>query len=213
LHKSFRGFVSPSVLKEIIAGRLSPSLAGERREVCVLFSDIRSFTTLSENLPPEEVSDLLNRYFERMASAIHRHGGTLDKFIGDGIMAFFGAPQASADPVGDAFKTARDMLTELDHYNREQDARGAPHIAIGIGLHFGSAFIGYVGSHDRHEYSAIGDTVNTASRLEGLTKEAGYPVVMSATVRQRLGESAACVDLGDLPIKGRTALRAFGWKP
>jgi adenylate cyclase len=213
LRKAFDGFVSPGVLKEILAGRLSPSLAGERRDVCVLFSDIRSFTTLSENLPPEVVSDLLNRYFERMASAIHRHGGTLDKFIGDGIMAFFGAPQPSNNAAGEAFRTAQDMLVELDQFNSEQDRRSAPRIAIGIGLHYGSAFIGYVGARARHEYSAIGDTVNTASRLEGLTKEAGYPVVMSSAVSAKLQDGATCVSLGTLPVKGRAAVEAFGWKP
>ena len=213
LRLAFDGFVSPGVLSEILAGRLNPQLAGERRDICVLFSDIRSFTTMSEHMSPEAVTDLLNRYFERMASTIHRHGGTLDKFIGDGIMAFFGAPQANATACIDAFHAAQEMLPELDAFNHEQEASGSPRIAIGIGLHFGPALIGYIGAKSRHEYSAIGDTVNTASRLEGLTKDAGYPVVLSPTVRERLPASDAIVSLGEHPLKGRAPIQIFGWKP
>lgn len=213
LRLAFDGFVSPLVLKEILAGRLNPSLAGERREVCVLFSDIRGFTSLSEHLSPEAVTDLLNRYFERMAGAIHRHGGTLDKFIGDGIMAFFGAPQGHGQLCRDAFATACDMLTELAAFNREQQANGGPQLAIGVGLHFGPAFIGYIGARQRHEYSAIGDTVNAASRLEGLTKELGFPIVMSTAVAERLPAGSGFVALGEHRVKGRAAIPVVGWRP
>jgi class 3 adenylate cyclase len=213
LRAAFDGCVNPGVLAEILAGRLNPQLAGERREVCVLFSDIRGFTTLSEHMSPEAVTGLLNRYFERMAASIHRHGGTLDKFIGDGIMAFFGAPQATADACAQAFLAAQQMLAELEAFNREQDDAGAPRIAIGVGLHFGPALIGYIGARSRHEYSAIGDTVNTASRLEGLTKDAGVPVVLSPAVRYRLAGVAGIVDLGEHALKGRAPMRIYGWKP
>lgn len=213
LHQAFDGSVSPTVLKEIIAGRLNPQLAGEKREICVLFSDIRGFTTLSEHMAPEAVTDLLNRYFDRMASVVHRHGGTLDKFIGDGIMAFFGAPQATAATCHDAFLAAQEMLEELAAFNREQAERSAAAIAIGIGLHFGTAFVGYIGAKDRHDYSAIGDTVNTASRLEGLTKEAVYPVVMSKTVATRLDQSLPLAPLGLHAVKGRAPIDIFGWRP
>ena len=213
LRLAFDGSVSPGVLAEILAGRLNPQLAGERRDVCVLFSDIRSFTTLSEHMSPEAVTDLLNRYFERMAACIHRHGGTLDKFIGDGIMAFFGAPQATADACTRAFLAAQQMLVELDEFNREQERTGAARIAIGVGLHYGPALIGYIGAKSRHEYSAIGDTVNTASRLEGLTKDAGFPVVISPAVRERLANVAGLVDLDEHAIKGRAPIRICGWKP
>jgi class 3 adenylate cyclase/CHASE2 domain-containing sensor protein len=213
LRLTFDGFVSPGVLTEILAGRLNPQLGGERRDVCVLFSDIRSFTTMSEHMSPETVTDLLNRYFERMATTIHRHGGTLDKFIGDGIMSFFGAPQASANACAEAFRAAQEMLIELEAFNREQDAAQGPRIAIGIGLHYGPALIGYIGAKSRHEYSAIGDTVNTASRLEGLTKEAGYPIVLSPAVRERLPEIPGITSLGEHPLKGRAPIQIFGWKP
>ena len=213
LRVAFDGLVSPGVLKEILSGRLHPQLAGERRQVCVLFSDIRSFTTLSEHLPPEVVTELLNRYFERMVSCVHRHGGTLDKFIGDGIMAFFGAPGEAASPCADAFGASADMLTELEALNQEQRERNGPELAIGIGLHFGTAFLGYVGSKDRHEYSAIGDTVNSAARLEGLTKDSGYPLIVSETVRVLLPLVVGFTALGKQAVKGRAAMDIFGWRP
>ena len=212
LRRAFDGFVSPSVLKEMLDGRLNPQTAGVRKEVCVLFSDIRGFTTLSEHLPPEAVTDLLNRYFERMTSAIHRHGGTLDKFIGDGIMAIFGAPQGLSNACESAFGSAVDMLDELDEFNSEQQARGGPILAIGIGLHFGPVFIGYIGSKLRHEYSAIGDTVNSASRLEGLTKETGYPILLSMAVRQKLNDAGGFKDLGEHVVKGRAPMAIWGWE-
>jgi class 3 adenylate cyclase len=213
LRRAFDGAVSPAVLKEILAGRLNPKRAGERREICVLFSDIRNFTSLSEHLPPELVTDFLNRYFEHMAGAIHCHHGTLDKFIGDGIMAVFGAPKARADSCNDAFQAAQEMLRQLDAFNHEQLLRGGPQIAMGIGLHFGPALVGYIGSTDRYEYSAVGDTVNTASRLEGLTKELGYPVVLSAAVRRRLMAQLDIETLGTHPVKGHAPIEVFGWKP
>ena len=213
LRQAFDGTVSPAVLEQILAGRLDPRMAGERRDVCVLFSDIRGFTTLSEGLSPEAVTDLLNRYFDRMTGAIHRHGGTLDKFIGDGIMAFFGAPLGGEDACEAAFGAARDMVAELEAFNAEQGARGAAPIAIGIGLHHGPALIGYIGARARYEYTAIGDTVNTASRLEGLTKDVGHPVVVSPSVRARLAEPGCLTDLGEHALKGRAPVHLHGWKP
>ena len=213
LRAAFAGFVSPDVLREILGGRLQPQLGGERREVCLLFSDIRGFTTLSESLPPEEVTRLLDRYFGRMVAAIHAHGGTLDKFMGDGIMAFFGAPQAREQPCADAFAAARDMLAALAEFNRELAGEGRPPLAIGIGLNYGAAVVGYIGAADRHEYTAIGDVVNAASRIEGLTKEAGYPLLVSRAVLERLPGSDGFVPLGERAIKGRAAVEVFGWRP
>jgi class 3 adenylate cyclase/CHASE2 domain-containing sensor protein len=213
LRAAFAGFVSPPVLSENLSGRLQPRLGGERREICLLFSDIRGFTTLSESLPPEEVTRLLDRYFGRMVQAIHAHGGTLDKFMGDGIMSFFGAPQASAAPCDDAFAAARDMLGELAALNAELAAEGKPELRIGIGLNFGAAVVGYIGAADRHEYTAIGDAVNIASRIEGLTKEAGYPLLTSRVVYDRLARREQLVPLGEMAVKGRAAVEVFGWRP
>ena len=104
------------------------------------------------------------------------------------------------------------MLAELKAFNHEQEARGSPQIAIGIGLHFGPALIGYIGARSRYEYSAIGDTVNTASRLEGLTKDAGFPIVFSPPVRERIPDIAGIIELGEHPLKGRAPLTVFGWR-
>ncbi len=213
LRAAFAGLVSPAVLGEILGGRLQPQLGGERREICLLFSDIRGFTTLSESLPPEEVTRLLDRYFSRMVQAIHAHGGTLDKFMGDGIMAFFGAPQPRENPCADAFATAQAMLAALSEFNRELAAEGRPPLAIGIGLNYGAAVVGYIGAADRHEYTAIGDAVNAASRIEGLTKEAGYPLLAARSVVERLPDGGGFVPLGARAVKGRAAVEVFGWRP
>lgn len=213
LRAAFAGLVSPAVLREILTGNLQPQLGGERREICLLFSDIRGFTTLSESLPPEEVTRLLDRYFSRMVAAIHAHGGTLDKFMGDGIMAFFGAPQPRDNPCADAFAAAQTMLADLAVLNRELADEKRSSLHIGIGLNFGTAVVGYVGAADRHEYTAIGDVVNTASRIEGLTKEAGYPLLASRAVLDRLPQRDGFVPLGEMAVKGRAAVEVFGWRP
>lgn len=213
LRAAFAGLVSPAVLGEILGGRLQPQLGGERREICLLFSDIRGFTTLSESLPPEEVTRLLERYFGRMVAAIHAHGGTLDKFMGDGIMAFFGAPQPRDNPCADAFAAGQAMLAALAELNRELAAEGRAPLTIGIGLNYGAAVVGYIGAADRHEYTAIGDAVNAASRIEGLTKETGYPLLASRAVFERLPHRDGFVALGERAVKGRAAVEVFGWRP
>ncbi len=212
LKDSFGRYVSPPVLKEILAGRIKAGLGGARKNVCVLFSDIRGFTRRSEGQEPEAVIAFLNRYFTAMVEAIHAHGGTLDKFIGDGIMAFFGAPEPHQNAAQDAFECARDMLTRLDALNREFAAEGIDPIHIGIGLHLGDVIVGHIGSEARHEYSAIGDPVNVASRLESLTKEVGYPIVCSREVARALTESQGLVDLGEHPIKGHVPVAVFGYQ-
>ena len=211
LRRAFGGYVSPHVMEEIVEGRLDPSLGGERRRICVLFSDVRGFTARSETMSPEEVIDFLNRYFERMTGAIHEREGTVDKFIGDGIMAFFSAPKPLDDPCHMAFSAARGMLEGLDEFNAELEADGAPPIRIGIGLHFGEAVVGHVGSETRHEYTAIGDVVNVAARIEGLTKDTGYALLCSAPVAREVGDLTQFDDLGAMPIKGHTPVQVYGW--
>ncbi len=213
LRRVFAGYVSPPILEEILSGRLHPGLKGERRAICVLFSDIRGFTALSERLEPEAVIAILNRYFERMAQAIHRRGGTLDKFIGDGIMAFFGAPGPLANPCQSAFEAARDMLEALEVFNREWTAQGHEPLRIGIGLHFGEASVGHVGSETRHEYTAIGDVVNVASRVEGLTKDSGFPLLLTQAVVDRLPDSETFQAMGARAIKGHAPMVVHGWPP
>lgn len=212
LQASFGSYVSPQIMKHIVSGEIKPGLGGERRKVCVLFSDVRDFTTRSEGMPPEALIQLLNRYFSQMTLAIHNHDGTLDKFIGDGIMAFFGAPQQLDDPVRHALAAAREMMQRLHELNTQLALEGVAPIKIGIGLHYGEAVIGHVGSETRHEYTAIGDVVNLAARLEGLSKEAGYPIVCSVAVADKAG-GIELQEIGMRAIKGRSSERVFGWNP
>lgn len=213
LARSFSGSVSPAVLKQILDGGIDAGKGGAKVPVCVLISDIRGFTTLSEHLPAEQVVALLNRYFARMTVIVHCHGGTVDKFIGDGMMAFFGAPNPLASPERAAFDASCEMLVQLDALNAELAAEGKPALAIGIGLHAGPAVIGHIGSADRHEYTAIGDTVNIAARLEGLSKGLAHPLVCSAEVAAKLGYPAELTALGEQALKGRAALTVYGFAP
>ena len=212
LRAAFSGYVSPLVLQEIIEGRLTDELGGQSRHVCILFADVRGFTTLSESMPAEEVIALLNRYFEQVNQAIHEEGGTISCFMGDGIMAIFGAPKAMLRPSIAAFAAARAMLSALGGLNRELLAEGKTPLAIGIGLHVGEAIVGHLGSKARHDYSAIGDTANVASRIEGLTKELGYQLVCSQAVVTELAREDELVDLGRQAIKGHTPVHVWGWR-
>jgi len=212
LRRTFGNYVSPDVLKEILAGRIRPGLGGSRKHICVLFSDVRGFTERSERMSPESVITLLNEYFSVMAATVHRHGGTVDKFIGDGMMALFGVPQSLPAPERVALETAREMLGRLDEVNAAICERGLEPIRMGIGIHCGEAVVGHVGSDTRHEYTAIGDVVNVASRLEGLTKDVSCPIVCSAEVAAMVGNDFPLTDLGERSIKGHSMMRLYGWK-
>ncbi len=205
LTRTFSGFVSPAVMQEIVSGGIEANKEGRKLTVCVLFSDIRNFTTLSEHLPAQDVVRLLNRYFARMTAVVHRHGGTVDKFIGDGMMAVFGAPNHLDCPEQNALDAARDMLAALDELNHELASEGRAPLAIGVGLHSGEAVIGHIGSPDRHEYTAIGDTVNTAARLEGLCKALDCPIVCSDKVAAAVGNPSTLINLGEQALKGRSS--------
>ena len=179
LKQSFAGSVSPAVLHEMLAGNLQAGVSGQTAEVCVLFSDIRNFTGISEALTPEKVTELLTRYFDRMVAAVHHHDGTIDKFIGDGMMVLFGAPRPLPDACGNSVQCAWEMMQALHVLNEEFAAEGLPPLKIGIGINYGKVVVGNIGSTERHNYSAIGDAVNVASRLEGLTKRLATPIVMT----------------------------------
>lgn len=211
LRNLFSGYVSPQVLSSILSGELAFDRSGELKRVGVLFSDIRSFTRRSEEQRPEAVIALLNRYFDRMVNCIHDRGGTVDKFIGDGLMAFFGAPNGVGSPAGVTMDCATSMLASLEQFNRELVAEGIEPLRIGIGLHVGEVVVGHVGSSGRHEYTAIGDAVNVAARLEELSKRLDHPIVVSRQLAQELPREMALTDLGDQPIRGRSSLRVFGY--
>jgi class 3 adenylate cyclase/CHASE2 domain-containing sensor protein len=210
LRQSFAGQVSPAVMKEMLDGTLSPGVSGQLAEVCVLFSDVRDFTTLSEKMPPTVVTTVLQRYFDRMVHAVHRFDGTVDKFIGDGMMILFGAPLKLKDPCGDAVKCALAMMEELDKLNVEFAREGLPTLTIGIGINFGTVTVGNIGSSERHNYSAIGDAVNVAARVEGLTKELGRKIVITEDVVIRIGEGFNFDPLGSHNVKGHSPVNVWG---
>jgi len=211
LRGAFAGYVSPQVMSEIENGRLA-GLAVARRFICVMVLDVRNFTTRSEKESPERIVDMLNALCEEATAAIHTHGGTVDKFMGDGILAFFGAPVDHADPCAAGFAAARDILERVRGMAQNLAAAGQAPIEIGIGLSCGEAIVGHVGAATRHAYTAIGDCVNVAARLESLTKELGHPMVLSYAVVERLAERDRLVALGVQQLKGHTPHEVYGWR-
>ena len=154
-------------------------LVGENRELVVLFSDIRSFTTISESLAPEKLVESLNSYFGRMVDIIMARRGIVDKYIGDAIMAFFGAPVGHPDDGIQAVQSALEMIDAVAEFNRQQLESGGPQFKTGIGINYGSVTVGNIGSERKMDYTVIGDMVNVASRIEGLTKRYGEPLIIS----------------------------------
>jgi class 3 adenylate cyclase/CHASE2 domain-containing sensor protein len=212
LRDTFGSYVSQEVLHEIMAGNIHSGLDGTRVRLCILFADIHNFSARSESRPAQEVVALLNDYFSEMTVAIHQHKGTVDKFIGDGVMAFFGAPQALECPEQNALEAAQEMLLRLRLVNARLQEQGVAPIEIGIALHVGEVITGNIGSRVRHEYTVIGDAVSLTAKLEELTKTLGYPVVCSAAVAQAVERSGGLNDCGEQAVKGM-ALHVYGWNP
>ncbi len=213
LRSAFAGHVSPQVMRAILRGSLQPDADGQRCRVTILFADIRGFTARSEQSTPEHMIDLLNRYYAEMSAAIHGHGGAIDKFIGDGLMATFGVPQPLEAPERNALEAAQDMLVRLQRLNGELQAQGHAPLEIGIGVHVGEVLAGYVGTRRRRDFTVIGDPVNTASRLESLSKTLGYPVICSSDIAAAVGHAGGLVDLGAQAVKGRSDVHVWGWNP
>jgi len=203
LQGAFSKYVSGDVLKEILKNPTAITLGGEEREITVLFSDIRGFTTLSEKTTPKELVRILNKYFTAMTNEILKNHGVLDKYIGDAIMAFWGAPLSDENQADNALLAAKGMVRKLEEVNKELQAAGDPNIAVGIGIYTGPAVVGNMGSEERFDYTAMGDTVNVASRLEGLNKEHGTTLIIGESTKEKLKQNYNTESLGAVAVKGR----------
>jgi adenylate cyclase len=196
--------VSPEIATQLLQSDLK--LGGEEREVTMLFCDLRNFTGFSEKMPPTEVLALLNRYLDRMSGVIEKHGGVIDKYIGDAIMALFGAPVAMPNAAARAITAARAMGDALDELNLELTAEGRPRLAFGIGINTARVVAGNMGSKTRLNYTVIGDGVNLASRLESQSKDPAHQtlIIVSEATARAAGEENNLRSLGSIAVKGKT---------
>jgi adenylate cyclase len=198
---SFERFLPRQVVDQILRSPDGVKLGGVRQKVTAMFADVRNFTALSESSTPEVIVNLLNRYFSMVSEIIFRHGGTLDKYIGDGLMAMFGAPYVSELDAVQAVRAAVEMQRAMGSFNDRLRAENLPPIQIGIGINTGSAIVGYIGSESRLDYTAIGDTINTAARLESIAQPG--QIVISENTMQSLDESFLLKPLGTEKLKGK----------
>ncbi len=201
----FSRFISPEMVNQLLTTQDINSL-NKRAELTILFSDIRGFTTLSEKLSPEEVVAMLNPYLEVMTEIIHKYGGTVDKYEGDAILAFFGEPIPHADHAIRATSTAYEMMQALETLNRKwkREGRFNEQFDIGIGLNTGEAFVGLLGSEQRVNYTIIGDNVNLAARLQDQTKEFNWPILLSGPTYEQVKEEFDCEFAESVVLKGKT---------
>jgi adenylate cyclase len=214
LHANLSRYVAPSMVERL--SRLDrPMSAVRNQNAAVLFADIRGFTTLAESMTPEATMALLRDYHGRMAAIVFRHGGTLDKFIGDGLMATFGTPEVADDDAARAVACGHAMLAEVDRWNGERRAQSLATLAIGIGIHYGPVTTGDIGGAMRFEFAVIGDTVNVASRLEEMTAKLGRAMLVSDATLAAAGAAAdasAFDRLGPIELRGRQET-TVAWSP
>jgi adenylate cyclase len=205
LKSALERYVSKQIAEAIINkdGSGEIRFQPEKKQVTLVFCDIRGFTTLAESMSPEDMVEILNRYFTEMIKIIFKYGGTLDKFIGDALMAMFGAPASTGDDACNAVIAAIDMQNCLVAFNEEQTKLGKPHLQVGIGINTGTVVVGNIGSDQRMEYTAIGDNVNLASRLEGANKEYGTRIMISEWTHEAVGSKFITRELDLIRVKGK----------
>ncbi|HEY8278580.1 MAG TPA: adenylate/guanylate cyclase domain-containing protein [Bdellovibrionota bacterium] len=218
---AFSRYVAPEIVKEMLSNPDKMKVGGEKREITMLFSDVRDFTTISERLTAQELSTLLNIYMGKMTDILFDSGGTLDKYIGDAMVGFWGAPLDLPDHAYHAVRGAKLMLEALPEINKEFENRKFPRINVGIGLNTGEASVGNMGSDKIFQYTALGDNMNLASRLESLTKEYGVNLMISEFTLAKLGDKAREFRIRPLDlvqVKGKSkAVKIFeiipNWSP
>ncbi|MBP5443139.1 MAG: response regulator [Treponema sp.] len=205
MRKAFSHFIPPAIINQmLVSGDETNSTVGEKREVAILICDIRNFTTISEINEAEKVVEFLNSYFATMGRIIKKHGGTIDKFMGDAIMALFGAPESYEDNGNRAANAALEMRHALNDMEITLNLPVDYVFEIGTGIHYGATIVGSIGSEEKKEYTVIGDNVNIASRIEGLTKLYGVPIIISESVKKDLHDGQYVRHLDTVKVKGKS---------
>jgi adenylate cyclase len=202
VRSNFERYFAPQLAERIASSPESVRLGGDKRRVAVLFSDIRGFTALSESMNPDEMASLLTEYFTEMVECVFRHGGTLDKFMGDAVMAQWGAPIGTPADADNAMQAALDMMRAMERLNRRWTQEGRPRLEIGIGLNYGEAFAGNIGSERRLEFTVIGDVVNTASRLCSAADSG--EILVTESMRHALADPPPLAERPALELKGKS---------
>ncbi len=200
----FARYLSPAVLRTVLSHPEDVRLGGHRAEVTVLFTDLAGFTGLAERIEPEAVGKMLNLYFTEMARIIFAHRGTIDKFIGDSVMAFWGTPLPDEEHAANACRAALAMQARMRALREEMKRQGLPELRMRIGIHTGEVIVGNFGSSELYNYTVLGDAVNLASRLEGANKDLGTEVLVSRAVVERAGSAVRATPLGRIRVKGRS---------
>jgi adenylate cyclase len=203
IEHAFGRYVAPAVVEKLVKGETPLALGGSKQELTILFSDIRGFTSLSEKLPPEELVKFLNSYLTAMSNVVLGAQGTIDKFIGDALMAFWGAPVAQEHQAVRAVLAALHMRKVLTEFNWRALKNGQPAIEIGIGINTGEVIVGNMGSERRFDYTVIGDDVNLASRLESLTKFYGVGILITKATKDKLGDGFLTRMVDIVAVKGK----------
>jgi adenylate cyclase len=203
MKRIFQRYVSRQVVDEILKDPEKQKLGGARKRITIFFSDIRNFTSMSENLKPEEVVEILNRYFTEMTNIAFKYGGTLDKFVGDAIMLLYGTPIDKGNNEELAVRTAIEMQERMKVLRQEWTTEGKAPLEMGIGINTGDVVVGNIGSGQQMQYTVIGDAANLASRLESITKEYKAGIIISESVYEKIRDIVLVKDLGEASVKGK----------